>query len=120
MSSFPFVNCEGRWQSFTGIAKPLGQARPGWKVLRVLGNLLGMDDFDYLSAADIRDELQERLGEVRPDNAYRREAGLDKPNGEDAPENDIDIPIYEVDSIVRRASALQMTPEAQRARGADS
>ncbi len=115
-----FVNCEGRWQSFTGIAKPLGQARPGWKVLRVLGNLLGMDDFDYLSAADIRDELQERLGEVRPDNAYRREAGLDKPNGEDAPENDIDIPIYEVDSIVRRATALQMTPEAQRARGADS
>ncbi len=115
-----FVNCEGRWQSFAGIAKPLGQARPGWKVLRVLGNLLGMDDFEYLSAADVCNELKEQLGEVRPDNTYRRMAGLDKLNGEDAPANDIDIPIYEVDSIVRRATALQMTPEAQRARGTDA
>jgi len=115
-----FVNCEGRWQSFPGVAKPLGQARPGWKVLRVIGNLLGMDDFEYVRASDIRDELQERLGEVRPDNTYRRELGLDKPNGEDAPANDIDIPIYEVDSIVRRATALQLTPEARRARRTDS
>ena len=115
-----FVNCEGRWQTFAGIAKPVGQARPGWKVLRVLGNLLGIDDFEFLSAADVRNELQEQLGEVSPDNAYRRKASCDKPNDEDAPANDIDIPIYEVDGIVRRATALQMTPEAQRARGADS
>ncbi len=115
-----FVNCEGRWQSFTNIAKPLGQARPGWKVLRVLGNLLGMDDFEYLSAADVRDELEEQLGEITPDNAYRSTTGIDKPKGNDAPANDIDIPIYNVDSIVRRATALQMTPEAQRARGTDA
>jgi NADH-quinone oxidoreductase subunit G len=115
-----FVNCEGRWQSFNGIAKPLGQARPGWKVLRVLGNLLGIDDFEYLSATDVRDELQEQLGDVTPDNAYRRNAECDKPNGADEPTNDIDIPIYEVDGIVRRATALQLTPEAQRARDTDS
>jgi NADH-quinone oxidoreductase subunit G len=115
-----FVNCEGRWQSFAGVAKPVGQARPGWKVLRVLGNLLGIDDFDYQSASDIRDELQEQLGEVLPDNAYRRKAGCGRPNGEDAPANDIDIPIYEVDGIVRRATALQMTPEALRTRGTSS
>jgi len=115
-----FVNCEGRWQSFNGIAKPVGQARPGWKVLRVLGNLLGIDDFEYQSATDVRDELQEQLGEVTPDNAYRRKAGCDKPNGEDAPANDVDVPIYEVDGIVRRATALQLTPEAQRARATDS
>ena len=107
-----FVNCEGRWQSFNGIAKPVGQARPGWKVLRVLGNLLGIDDFDYLSASEVRDELKEQLGEITPDNAYRRKEGCDKPNGEDAPANDIDIPIYEIDGIVRRATALQLTPEA--------
>ncbi len=115
-----FVNCEGRWQSFTGVAKPVGQARPGWKVLRVLGNLLGIDDFDYLSATDVRDELQGQLGEITPDNAYKRKAGLDKPNGQDAPANDIDIPIYEVDAVVRRATALQTTPEALRARELDS
>ncbi len=115
-----FVNCEGRWQSFNGIAKPIGQARPGWKVLRVLGNLLGIDDFDYLSSTEVRDELKEQLGEITPDNTYRRKAGCDKPNGEDAPASEMDIPIYEVDGIVRRATALQLTPEAQRARGDDS
>ncbi len=115
-----FVNCEGRWQSFNGVAKPVGQARPGWKVLRVLGNLLGIADFEYVSATEVRDELQQQLGEITPDNAYLRKAALAKPNGEDAPENDIDIPIYEVDAVVRRATALQATPEARRARDADS
>ena len=66
------------------------------------------------------DELRELLGEVKPDNAYRRKEALQRPNGEDAPENDVDIPIYEVDAVVRRATALQLTPEAKRSRGADS
>jgi NADH-quinone oxidoreductase subunit G len=115
-----FVNCEGRWQSFSGIAKPVGEARPGWKVLRVLGNLLGIDNFEYLSAVEVRDDLADTLGEITPDNTYRRTAALDKPNGADAPAEEIDIPIYEVDGVVRRATALQLTPEAQRSRGEDS
>ena len=114
-----FVNCEGRWQSFAGVAKPVGQARPGWKVLRVLGNLLEIEGFEYLSAADVCDELKELLGEVTPDNAYHRKKALNKPNGEDAPASDVDIPIYEVDAIVRRATALQLTPEARRIRSTD-
>ena len=115
-----FVNCEGRWQSFAGVAKPVGQARPGWKVLRVLGNLLEIEGFEYLSAADVCDELKKLLGEITPDNAYRGKTALRKPNGEDAPASDVDIPIYEVDAIVRRATALQLTPEAQRLRRTDS
>ena len=115
-----FVNCEGRWQSFVGVATPVGQARPGWKVLRVLGNLLGIKDFEYLCAADVRDELKLLLGEIEPNNTYHRKTALTKPNGEDAPANDIDIPIYEVDGIVRRAAALQLTLEAQSSRGAGS
>jgi NADH-quinone oxidoreductase subunit G len=115
-----FVNCEGRWQSFMGVATPVGQARPGWKVLRVLGNLLGIKDFEYLCAADVRDELKSLLGKIKPNNTYHRKTALTKPNGEDAPENDIDIPIYEVDGIVRRATALQLTLEAQSSRGANS
>ena len=114
-----FVNCEGRWQSFAGVAKPVGQARPGWKVLRVLGNLLEIEGFEYLSAADVCDELKELLGEVTPDNAYHRKKALNKPNGEDAAASDVDIPIYEVDAIVRRATALQLTPEARRIRSTD-
>jgi NADH-quinone oxidoreductase subunit G len=40
-TSGSFVNTEGRLQSFTGVVRPLGDSRPAWKVLRVLGNLLG-------------------------------------------------------------------------------
>lgn len=115
-----FVNCEGRWQSFSGIANPVGAARPGWKVLRVLGNLLNAENFDYLSAQAVCDDLRSSLGEVEPDNAYRRKDPVAKPHGEDAPEDEIDIPIYQVDSVVRRAAALQLTREAQRSRGDDT
>ena len=52
-----YVNFEGRWQSFAGAATPLGEARPGWKVLRVLGNALGLQAFEYQSAEEVRDEV---------------------------------------------------------------
>ena len=119
-SAGTFVNCEGRWQSFSGIAKPVGQARPGWKVLRVLGNLLSIDGFDYESASEVRDEAKEELGEISPDNAYRGKSALENLNGEDTPDDEVDVPIYEVDGIVRRAAALQMTAEAKRSRGRDA
>ena len=49
-TSGTFVNSEGRVQSFNGVVRPLGDARPGWKVLRVLGNLLSVPGFDYESS----------------------------------------------------------------------
>ena len=49
-TSGTYVNVEGRWQEFQGCAQPVGEARPGWKILRVLGNLLGLDGFDYVSS----------------------------------------------------------------------
>jgi NADH-quinone oxidoreductase subunit G len=56
-----FVNCEGTAQSFIGAVKPLGNARPAWKVLRVLANLLGLDGFDYESIEDVRREMGDDL-----------------------------------------------------------
>ena len=67
-----FVNCEGRVQSFNGTVRPAGEARPGWKVLRVLGNLLGLQGFEYETSDQVRSEavpvdLSARLSnEVRP------------------------------------------------------
>ena len=46
-TSGTFVNAEGRAQGFNGTVKPLGDTRPAWKVLRVLGNLLSLDGFSY-------------------------------------------------------------------------
>ena len=116
-SAGTFVNCEGRWQSFNGIANPVGEARPGWKVLRVLGNLLDADNFDYQNSEEVRDELATMLGDIKPDNNYAGKKAVRKVNGADDPAARIDIPIYGTDAVVRRAMALQLTPEARRNAG---
>ena len=117
-TSGTFVNCEGRWQSFEGIANPVGEARPGWKILRVLANLLEVPDSEYQDSLEVRDELKDSLGDVQPDNSGRADT-VSKPNGS-ATATGVDVPMYSVDGVVRRAVALQLTPEARRARGEDA
>jgi NADH-quinone oxidoreductase subunit G len=114
-TSGTFVNVAGTWQSFGGVASPVGQARPAWKVLRVIGNLVDAAGFDYESSEDVRDELMAQLGDVAPNNQYAGSGKIAKPNGEDDPAAEIDTPLYSVDGMVRRANALQLTPEACRA-----
>jgi len=115
-TSGTYVNVAGTWQSFAGVANPVGQSRPAWKVLRVLGNLLEAPDFDYVTSEDVRDELTAMLGDVKP-SSYSGKTRPAKLNGEDAPEAEIDVPIYSVDGLVRRATALQMTVAAKRTSG---
>jgi NADH-quinone oxidoreductase subunit G len=114
-TSGTFVNCEGRWQSFGGIATPVGEARPGWKILRVLANQLEVADSEYQASVDVRDELKSLLGDIVPDNSVRASKALRKPNAKSAAAF-VDVPMYDVDAVVRRAVALQLTPEARRAR----
>jgi NADH-quinone oxidoreductase subunit G len=113
-TSGTFVNCEGRWQSFAGIANPLGECRPGWKVLRVLGNLLDIPEFDYQSSEEIRDELAKVIGEVKPDNRRKGSIALSRTDRNVKSNGAVDVPIYGGDAVVRRATALQLTPEARR------
>ncbi|MCA0244433.1 MAG: NADH-quinone oxidoreductase subunit NuoG [Proteobacteria bacterium] len=118
-TSGTFVNAEGRAQSFTGVVKPLGDARPAWKVLRVLGNLLGLDGFEQDSSEDVRAEalgdpatLAERL-----DNAAPAAPSLPPAAAHDAGagglERVADVPIYAADPLVRRAASLQLTADAR-------
>ncbi|HFD92575.1 MAG TPA: hypothetical protein ENJ22_04740 [Gammaproteobacteria bacterium] len=113
-----FVSGEGRWQSFQGVVPPRGEARPAWKVLRVLGNLCDVAGFDYLTVEEVRDELRARLGEVRPDN----DTDWPCPSGLSPEEEGLvriaDVPCHAVDGVVRRATALQQTPDAGRAAAA--
>ena len=106
-TSGTYVNLEGRWQSFPGAAKPVGEARPGWKVLRVLGNLLDLPGFDYTSSEQVARRVaragRRRAGAprqgrqpVRCSRSWRARAGAVR-----------DVPMYEVDALVRRAPALQ-------------
>jgi NADH-quinone oxidoreductase subunit G len=108
-----FVNAEGRLQVFHGVVRPLGDARPAWKVLRVLGNLLSLPGFDQESVEDVRSQA---LGDVdaltgRLDN--RSQAA--SPPGAVGPglERVADVPIYASDAIVRRAVPLQLTADAK-------
>ena len=114
-TSGTYVNIEGTWQSFAGVASPVGDARPTWKVLRVLGNLVDAPGFEYVTSEDVREEFTEQLGEVSTSNLYEGSSPIEKVNGGDAPADEIDVPLYSVDSLVRRAFALQQTDAARRA-----
>jgi NADH-quinone oxidoreductase subunit G len=108
-TSGTYVNLEGLWQSFSGAAKPLGEARPGWKVLRVLGNLAGVADFDYQSSEEVREEIRALCGGIAA-TSYQG-AHEAKISSTDA--RVIDVPMYAVDAVLRRAPSLQRTKEGK-------
>ena len=56
-TSGTFINTEGRVQSFNGVVAPLADTRPAWKVLRVLGNMLELDGFDYDTPEQVRADI---------------------------------------------------------------
>ncbi len=108
-----FVNAEGRVQSFHGVVKPLGEARPAWKVLRVLGNLLGLAGFDYETAEDVRTEALGDLAALAARLDNRAAAPAAAPAAVGGLQRVSDVPIYAVDSLVRRAASLQLTADAR-------
>jgi NADH-quinone oxidoreductase subunit G len=109
-----FVNMEGKLQSFNGVVKPLGDARPGWKVLRVLGNLLGLQGFDFASAEAVRKAALPE-GDVsvaaKLNNAVTGVTAQIKSAGAGLVRLG-EVPIYQSDALVRRAVSLQKTRDA--------
>jgi NADH-quinone oxidoreductase subunit G len=111
-TSGSFVSTEGRLQSFKGSVKPLGEARPAWKVLRVLGNMLKLNGFDHdtseavhdeaLKSVDVASSLNNAISDVDT-KAALASSGLQRVS---------DVPIYATDSIVRRSLPLQATADA--------
>ena len=109
-----FVNCEGKPQSFNGVVRALGEARPGWKVLRVLGNLLDVAGFDYDTAEAVRAEVLSAPVDAQLDNATDAPIRVAAAAGNGI-ERIADVPIYHADPIVRRAESLQLSAAARRA-----
>ena len=133
-TSGTYVNLEGNWQSQPGAAQPFGEARPGWKVLRVLGTLLNVSGFEYQSSEDVREELRKlctetgaatsvaagatagdaaslaTAGELAGSTAYKGTHGVTKVTaGADV----LDVSMYHIDALVRRAPSLQKTREGR-------
>jgi len=108
-----FVNAEARWQLFEGVVPPRGETRPAWKILRVLGSMMDVDGFDFMSLDEVNDELQQNASGLSYDGQYAAPAHLlVKPVGLTGIERIGDVPIYAIDPIVRRGSALQATQDA--------
>jgi len=107
-TSGSFVNAEGRLQSFHAVVKPLAETRPAWKVLRVLGNLLGLPGFEF-------DTSQEVLAAAtaQPANlSNATQAGIDLAPTAGVP---VVASIYALDGTLRRATSLQLTADARNA-----
>ena len=110
-----FVNLEGRIQTVQPSVKPLGDSRPAWKVLRVLGGLLGLDGFLFNAPEEV---LGEALDDGYCNRLNNKATSSSIANGNLAPFNGLerlaDVNIYAGDQIVRRSSALQLTRDAKR------
>ena len=112
-TSGSFVNAEGRVQSFHAVVRPLGDTRPGWKVLRVLGDLLGLQQPAYETSPEVLTQalgagVTDRVPESRLSNRTSARADVRAHSG--------CVPyvgIYQLDGIVRRAPSLQLTADAR-------
>ncbi|MBL8482349.1 MAG: NADH-quinone oxidoreductase subunit G [Rhodocyclaceae bacterium] len=113
-TSGTFVNTEGRIQSFNAVAKPVGDCRPGWKVLRKLGSMMEMPGFSFESSEAVRDEALAGRSVVLGGRANNYASGVVLEDA--APASGLqriaDVPIYSADPLVRRAASLQKTRDA--------
>jgi NADH-quinone oxidoreductase subunit G len=123
-TSGTFVNAEGRWQSWAGAAKLPGESRPGWKVLRVLANLLNLHGVDYVSSDQIRDALKVLCGtRIEASSAGVGAGGAGDggraavmPEGKTPVGTWVDIPPYQCDALVRGSEALSKTKDGRMTR----
>jgi NADH-quinone oxidoreductase subunit G len=124
-SAGTFVNVEGRWQSWTGAVNLVGESRPGWKVLRVLANLLDIRGVDYLSSEEVRDALRTLCGaRIAGPLGTAPAAGQASGAAKGAAQQDraapagawVDIPPYQIDVLVRGSESLAKTRDGRMAR----
>ncbi len=115
-TSGTYINVEGQSQSFTGAVPPVGEARPAWKILRVMGNLLNLETFEYNSSEEVRDEVASVIDNVTPGRAGSWTTPESLNNGiagNGALQRITEIPMYSIDAMTRRAQALQNANESK-------
>lgn len=114
-----YVNAAGLWQSAKGVVSPEGDARPAWKILRVVGDILDLEGFDFSSPEQITRELQVFCESVELNNLTDSGAACSLPQSTvlDSAAGELmrngEIPLYAIDPLVRRSQALQKTEDAK-------
>jgi NADH-quinone oxidoreductase subunit G len=108
-----FVNAEGKWQTFEPATLPVGEARPGWKILRVLANHLNLAGFEYVTTQDVRGEIG--LDKVTAATPARGAVSSLKSDGLSLVAGQVmrlaEVPPYAVDGLTRRSASLQATAD---------
>lgn len=105
-TSGTFVNAEGVWQSFSGASQLAGDARPTWKILRVLGNALALNDFNYTMSTEVRDELHQAFTKASARENNDLMPVYQKHTDEQGLQRISEVMMYDADTLVRRATAL--------------
>jgi NADH-quinone oxidoreductase subunit G len=120
-TSGSYINLDGRWQSQAAVSRLPGEARPAWKVLRVLGNVLELPGFEQESSEEVRGELQALItsaaGSAAPAVIVTQHipAIAAVSGSADLEIGELDVPMYTIDAVLRRSPALQQTVIARRA-----
>ena len=114
-TSGTYINIEGLWQSWAGAANPVGESRPGWKVLRVLANMLNLAGFEYANSDEVLQALKLKC-DARTLPTNRNQATVVDPESVIAPGPWMSLPPYQGDALVRRSDALSKTQDGQVAR----
>ena len=112
-TSGTYVNVEGKWQSFAASAKTSDDIKPAWKVLRVMGNLLDISGFDYLTSEEVRDELKNQFETMAPTlkQTWVCPTQLNTSAAKGLTRIGY-LGMYSTDMVVRRAAPLQATDDA--------
>lgn len=106
-----FVNGEGRWQSFGAVVTPLNETRPGWKIIRVLADRLGVHGCDFDSVQDIRNHFEQKMA---PSAQYGDWLFPDARPSSMILERVATVSLYDSDSVVRRAPPLRLSKDCGR------
>ncbi|MDW8981344.1 NADH-quinone oxidoreductase subunit NuoG [Legionella pneumophila] len=113
-TSGTYINIDNTWQTVKGGMLPLGESRPAWKVLRVLGNLLHCKKFDYTSTEDILEEVKEAVS-MTMEHEYEPYYPESLPVINQSLVRVGEWPLYRIDAITRNAKELQLCAASESA-----
>ncbi len=112
-TSGSFVNVNGTLQSFKGAVTPVGEARPIWKILRVLGNFMELPGYEYVSSEDVLAEMEKSCSNKIKKPTYKAPISLTLAAELDKKPSVKEVSIYQADPLVRRAKSLQATADGK-------
>ncbi|OGT30128.1 MAG: NADH-quinone oxidoreductase subunit G [Gammaproteobacteria bacterium RIFCSPHIGHO2_12_FULL_35_23] len=114
-TSGTFINITGEWQSFSGVVSPQGEARPAWKVLRVLGNVFQLEGFNYVASEEVLEQLRQiaatKVFSVKKNPLATFAIG---PVDDNHLQRITEVPIYSIDSLVRQSEPLQVMQQNEK------